>query len=392
MRSREQRIVGGGILAAVVLIVATAIVAPPAVERDSRPTTYNTGDSGAKAAFLALRRIGYETQRWQRPAAELDSIDAAHTTLVVASPLPNIMADEAIGMNAYVRRGGWILATDLSAAYSLLPEGPRPELSANPCSLMAEGFSTPAQVRKLQFKRLLSWTSLPANVDFAQSCGDRAGVLLFHLDKGTIVVWSESTPLTNAGLKDQANVALLLASLNPAGRHVLFDEYTHDYRDYLWSKAEGTPIGGLQAQLALVAILLVFSFARRHGPLRELLHVPRTSPLEFAHSMGNLYHRAGAGEAAIDEARGRLFVLLQERCGISRDILERGAEPICHALNERFGFRDPALPALLSPRPETSRIGSSAALREVKALHRIVAELNRIVNNIHSQRENTQRA
>ncbi len=383
--TREQKFLAGCFVAAVLLIVITALIAPSAVERDPRPTSYNTGDYGTKAAFLALRRIGYDTERWERPSAELSGVDAAHTTLIVAGPQPNQMPEETPGLRAFVRRGGWILASGYSAAYSLLPEGPRPDISNNACDATPEGLSPAAHVQRLRFDVALEWKKLPTNVELAQTCADRAAVLLFHEGKGTVVVWSESRPMTNGGLKSEGNVALLLASLGAGRRLVLFDEYTHNYRDYLWSQAEGTPIHGLELQLLLLALMVVFSFGRRHGPLRELVRRPRTSPLEFAHSMGNVYHRAGAGEAAVDEARRRLYAFLQEQCGISQQVIESGSEGITHALQERLGYHDSSLPALLDAASPASRMQPAVALRIVQELHRITAELREIINKRETQ-------
>lgn len=387
--TREMKFVAGCVVAAVVLIVVTALLAPKAVERDFRPTSYNSGPNGVKAAYLALARMGYETERWQRRSADLSEVDAEHTTLILAGPDGDMMPNETPGLNDFVRRGGRILASGYSAAFALLPPGPRPDITGN-CSATPEGLSAPAHVQKLHFDYALAWKTEPTNVEFAQSCDDRAAVLLFHEGRGTVVVWSQSKPMTNDGLKDDANVELLLASLGPGRHRVLFDEYTHNYEDYLWSQAEGTPIHGLEWQLLVVALLVVLSCAPRHGPVRELARVPRTSPLEFAHSMGNVYHRAGAGDAALDEARRRLYVFLQEKCGVSPQVLEAGPEAIARALHERLGYEDPSLPALLEM--PSFRIDPAAALRRVQALHRVQDALNSILNRMHSTKENRPRA
>lgn len=388
--SREAKFVASCIAAAVVLIIITAWLAPRAVEKDSRPTTYNTGPYGVKAAYLALARMGYDTQRWQRPATELSKVDAKHTTLIVAGPERAMMPNEAPGLRAFVMRGGWILASGYSAAYTLLPDGPRPEVSTDPCKATPEGLSAPAHIQKLTFDYSLKWKTQPTNVEFAQSCGDRAAVLLFHEGLGTVVVWSQSKPMTNDGLKEDANLRLLLASLGPDRHHVLFDEYTHSYRDYLWSQAGGTPVHALEWQLLAVAALIVLSFGRRHGPLRELLRVPRTSPLEFAHSMGNVYHRAGAGEAAVEEAQRRLLAFLQEKGGISKQVLEAGPKTVAQELREKLAYEDPSLPGLLdSPH---ARMNPGEALRRVQALHKVMTELRTILNSMHSNQETRPRA
>ncbi|MGA9985468.1 MAG: hypothetical protein WBP95_18480, partial [Acidobacteriaceae bacterium] len=74
------------------LIVITGVLAPNREDRDPTPNTWNSGASGAKAAWLLLGQLGYDEARWERPESELSGIDAAHATLVVAEPSPSFAA------------------------------------------------------------------------------------------------------------------------------------------------------------------------------------------------------------------------------------------------------------------------------------------------------------
>ena len=91
--SREAKFIGGCLLAAAILIVITAVVTPPPVVRDGRPTSYNTSERGIKAAYLALAHLGYSTSRWEKPAHDLDQVDAEHSALVITAPLPGVMVN-----------------------------------------------------------------------------------------------------------------------------------------------------------------------------------------------------------------------------------------------------------------------------------------------------------
>jgi hypothetical protein len=384
--SREGKFIAACLLAAVALIVATALLTPSANQRDGRPTSFNTGDEGLKAAFLALPALGYPTARWERPASDLGQVDAAKTVLVIANPQWEAILSEAEGVKEFARRGGWVLATGLGSATMLLPGADKIGLSEDGCQSEPEGLSTVARAGHLHFERTFEWKKdRPADLEYAQSCGDRAAVLLLPMGKGGIVLWSEAAPLTNAGAKKTENLRLLLASLPPAPRTVLFDEYVHGYQDYLWSKTSDTPVQALEWQLALVAALLIFSFARRHGPRRELATRPRTSPLEFAHSMGSVYHRAGAGEAAVEQARRSLLEFFERRCGFGRELLDSGPEVLCAALEDRFGYRCPWLVPLLAP--AEGRIRPAVALKRVLQLNQARAEIGRIVNQHPSTTE-----
>lgn len=374
---REEKFIAICVAAAAILIAATVILTPQATVRDQRPTSYNTGDAGLKAAFLALPRLGYTTLRWERPASELSAVDAEHSAVVIADPQADMTANEADGVRDYLRRGGWVLATGATAAALLLPDVSSLELDDRGCASEPEGMTAIARIPRVRFQQSFKWKKLPPELEFARSCGDRAAVLLVRTGKGTAVLWSEAKPMSNAGVKQDENLQLLLASLPAERRTVYFDEYVHDYQDYLWSRAKETPLWALKMQLALLALAILFSFARRHGPLRELETIPRTSPLEFAHSMGNVYHRGEAGEAAMEQARRGLFKFFEDRCGLSRETLNGGARAICEALETRLGYCNPKLEPLLEP--VEARMKPAQALAQVQVLLEARAEVGRIV-------------
>jgi hypothetical protein len=383
--SREGKFIVACLAAAVVLIGVTALLTPDAVVRDATPTTFNTGERGIKAAYLALNRMGYETARWEKPAADLAAEDAAHTALVITAPQYNLIANEQAGVRDFARRGGWVLAAGSVAAGMLLPETKGLEVSSDACDAQPEGLSAVARVQHLHFEHTFKWKTLPAGLEFAQSCGDRAAVLLKPIGKGMVVLWSESAPMNNASLKKNENLELLLASL-PASHHkVLFDEYLHDVRDDLWTRTKGTPLLALKLQLVLLAGAILFSYSRRHGALRELASTPRTSPLEFSHSMGSVYHRGGAGEAAVEQARRRLMDFLERQCGFNKEMLEAGPSNIVELLAERFNYTNPRLEVLLEP--ATDRIKPADALKQVQALYSAQTEIALIVNKLHSTAE-----
>ena len=149
-----------------------------------------------------------------------------------------------------------------------------------------------------------------------QRCGPDAVVVRMPVGKGEAIWWSSASPLTNAELHNDADLKLLLASLGE-GRRVLFDESLQQTTRTQWSAARGLPLWWLLAQCGVVFGLLVFSFSRRRGPMRLPVGVPRSSPLEFAVSMGDLYEKAGATGAATEAARRRLERVLVREAGLA---------------------------------------------------------------------------
>ena len=151
---------------------------------------------------------------------------------------------------------------------------------------------------------------------------------------------------------------------------MVFDESLHGAAKTLWDAAEGLPIHWLELQAALLFGLLMFSFSRRRGPLRMPLTLPRSSPVEFAESMGDLYEKAGATSAATEAAKRRLLRVLSREAGVSQQSLQEGPEAIAEALRARLGGDWSQLREHLvrCKEMEHGKISAGSALALVKAL------------------------
>jgi hypothetical protein len=320
------------------LVVAVSVLAPNTGDDDTRPTTYNTAPEGAKAAFLMLQTIGRETSRWTRPLGELSSVDASHTTLVLAAPryLPTDKDAIAAAVKRFLESGGLVLTTGPTGAL-LLPGGkvePPTIFMPGMCSTIpADG--PLAAAGKVTILDGDAWTG-DKKVEIAHRCGQDAVVVRMPVGRGEAVWWSSAVPLTNAELKTDGDLRLLLLSLGE-GRTVLWDESLHETVPGLWEATHGLPIWWLIAQVVLLVLLLVLSFSRRNGPVRAPLMVPRSSPIEFASSMGDLYEKARATTAATDAARRRLMRAIVRDAGVPQAIIDEGPRAIVNALSKRLG-------------------------------------------------------
>ena len=338
--SGDTRILIWVAAAVLVVIIAGAFLAPAREDNDVTPSTYNSGSHGAKAAWLLLGELGYKTDRWERPAKDLGEIAAPHTTLILADAYPLDALREKPGVEDFLKRGGRVLATGaVSAAMSPNSEiaGPN-HIYSDLCYTTPQGLSPMARAGRVGLAVPIRWKTDSVGVRVDQTCGDDAVVVHYASGKGEVVWWSSSDPLSNRGLKDDASLMLFLASLGGPERTVLFNEYIHGARPDLWATAAGTPVKALEWQLALVAALLILSFGRRSGPLRALVRTPRTSPLEFAESMGDLYRKAGAVSVATGCAERRLMHFLEHEGGIPRETLRSSPEAIAKAVAERFRY------------------------------------------------------
>jgi len=330
------------ILAAVmvVLIAGVSVFAPRDDENDPRPTTYNSGPQGAKAAYLTLQALGRKVSRWERPLAGLGELNAEGTTLVLADPVYEETDREELKAQLvkFMQNGGRVLTTGAAGAM-LLPDArtaPASMFAVGLCETTPEGQSPLARAGSVEMHNSMRWDSAGPRFRVDQRCGTEGVVAHYAVGKGEAVWWSSADPMENAELKHDGDLRLLLASVGD-GRDVVFDEALHSATPSIWSGMQGLPVVWLALQAAALFALLVLSFSRRRGPIRAPVVLQRSSPVEFATSMGDLYEKAHATSAATEAARRRLLRVLTREAGVMQSAVQRGPVAIAEALQQRLG-------------------------------------------------------
>ncbi len=365
------------------LVVIGSIWAPAVSDADRSPTTYNNGSAGAKAAYLLLESLGYRVERWERPTAELGALDAAHTTLVLAGPYFQDEQHPETAVARFVSAGGRVLATGLWGA-RLLPEShaePSERVYTSLCLTTPGSLSAMGRAGVLEMRPEAQWLASDAKARVQQWCGEEAAVVTYPYGKGQAIWWASTTPLSNAGLRHDASLKLLLAAVGDRDRIVVFDEYVHGMRADLWSTTHGTPVRALLVQVAIVTVLMLLSFSRRNGPVRTLPLPRRTSPVEFALSMGGLYERAHATQLATEAARQHLLRFLEHEAGVPREVVCSSPEAIADAVAARFRCDGRSLADTLraAERAQHATLTGRSALALVRALDEQVEKLRMAV-------------
>ncbi|MGA8938906.1 MAG: DUF4350 domain-containing protein [Acidobacteriaceae bacterium] len=326
------------------MILVVSVIAPQGAENDPRPTTDNIGPKGAKAAYLILQELGVKTSRWDRSLTDMNTdwsdAQVGRATLILAAPEYDTTEQKnlAAEVKRFLERGGRVLATGPSGAM-LLPDGEVSQagmIAGGNCNTTPEGPGELARVGSVQMFNSSQWSKEGPAYRVEQRCGKDAVVVSYAVGKGEAVWWSSATPLENATLKNDADLKLLLATVG-AGREVVFDESLHGAVKTLWDEAKGLPLRWLALQAALLFVLLIVSFSRRRGPLRSPVQLPRSSPVEFAVSMGDLYEKAAASSSATEAAKRRLLRVLTREAGLAQGTIEEGPDAIAEALRERLG-------------------------------------------------------
>ena len=83
-----------------------------------------------------------------------------------------------------------------------------------------------------------------------------------------------------------------------------------------------------------IGLLIIFSFSRRRGPVRDLPAPVRATPVEFLEALGSLYAEAGASATAVELAYERFRRRMGDLCGLKG--AKMSAEELASALRRRF--------------------------------------------------------
>jgi Domain of unknown function (DUF4350) len=280
------------------------------------PSTYSSASGGAKAAFLLLQNLRFPVTRWEESPLRLDQRQGA--VLVLADPNIDPEAAEAASLQRFVEGGGRVLFCGKSIGKFF------PGSEVERWAVGREWREFSAQIPSL-YTRAAAKISMedrerwgPVQTSQLALYGDAGGavVVAWRMGAGEVIWWAAPTPLTNAGVLKEGNLALLLnaVSRDDGGPlAVYWDEYFHGQRASLWSYVERTPVKWALWQAALFTGLALFAFSRRWGPVIPLEVRSRLSPLEFVDAVGALYERGKATGVPVQVAYKRLRLAMTAR-------------------------------------------------------------------------------
>lgn len=361
---RKVIIVAGAL---VVLTTVAGLLFPPAGADISPgyPSSYSTSSEGGKAAYLLLKEMGFQVERWEQPPQDLPT-EPRNLLLVLADPIMPATAEEKVRIRSFVRSGGRVLATGWLAS-QFFPEAvlaPQPKAGfgeETQHALLPGPLSRRAP--EIMLRPRSRWKSTqPEQLSYyADAYGST--VVSCRLAKGQLIWWAGPEPLTNYGLTQAANLALFLNSAGRPGRtRVLWDEYFHGRRRSVVSYLLATPAPWLIVQFGILMAAVLLSYSRRWGPIRALAPSgTRLSPIEFVETVGDLYARQRAAREALAIAYHRFRFLLL-RLGVPATA---SPEQAGRSLKERLGRE---APEFLKTCQRSERALKGAAANESEAL------------------------
>jgi len=332
------------------------------------PSSYLTGKHGARAAFDMLASSGYALDRWEQPLSELAKSSDAQTVVILAEPFPSGNA-ESKAIAEILRKGGRVLATGMGGG-SLLPQGaaePPERFHRSACQLTAQGLDALAGSGQVWMVPAADWKLTSPIYRVQYDCAGEPAVVEYDQGAGRIVWWASATPLENGSITRAQNLELFLNALGEReGHRFYWDESLHGEIHSQWFYARGTAMNLLTGGLIGIGLLIVFSFSRRKGPVRDLPMPQRTSAVEFLEALGSLYGKADAAGAAVDLAYQRFRRNMGGRSGLTMSAVELAAE-----LRRRFPQAGPELEMDLAACQEAAhddKLRPKRALALVQAL------------------------
>jgi hypothetical protein len=305
---KDRKLLVGCLSAVVALALLMGIFARNQGDDDNPlPSSYLTGKHGARAAFDLLGSSGYQLERWEQPLSELAKRADAQTVVILAEPFVS-SDEESKAIEEILRKGGRVLVTGMGGG-SLLPDGaaePPRQFHGSACQLAPQGLDALAGSGQVWMVPEAGWKLTSPRFRVQYACAGEPAVVEYNEGAGHIVWWASAMPLENGSITRAQNLELFLNALGTReGHRFYWDESLHGEIHSQWFYARGTAMNLLVGGLLGLGLLIVLSFSRRKGPLRDLPLPERANPVEFLEALGSLYGKAGAAGAAVELAFAR---------------------------------------------------------------------------------------
>jgi hypothetical protein len=371
-RTSDLTILAGLAIVTVLLTATSFVLSPVRPTQREDGSSYATHDGGGRAAFLLLKDLGYDVERSFDPIGALRAAPATTTLVLVDPTLPASQQDRR-ALRTFLEQGGTVLVTGANAT-RFLPEAPRtsPKLTSERRQAAALPGPLTAGVDAIEMPSAVG--ALPLNDRYVAVYGsyDSPAVLTARFEKGHAIWWATPRPLVNSAIGDPGHAELLVNTLGaPGARRILWDEFYHGYDRSFWSYIAATPLPIAFLQLLVIALAAGFTYSRRQRPIRARVVEPRTSPLEFVDTIGGLYQRAKAANAAVATVYARVRSRLLARAGLPQSATD---ERLASVAAERLALDSAQLSALLSKARQAT---TDISLTEAEAV-RLAAELQKV--------------
>ena len=379
MTPADRKLLAAAGVLMILIVAGGFLFAPSPDDENPVPSTYSSGSGGARAAYLLLSELGSDVRRWEESPAMLPN-PGRGALLILGEPADPPSKADVASLRRFVSSGGRVLfcGARIGAYFQGSNIGPvRAGLSWQEFTPSFPSYLA-RDARTIVMQPQASWKELAPSQLALYGQPDAAVIVDWHIGEGVVLWWASATPLTNAGITREGNLNLFLNSVGAAGDEagpIFWDEYFHGQRRSLWTYFEATPLKFGLAQFGLLAMLVLFTFSRRSGPIVPAAAVSRLSPLEFVDTMGGLYERAGAASVPVSVCYRRFRFELARRLGLPVTATDGD---LADAAGSRLGLPAENLVEALeaaSAAAEQRKLASSRALDLVRTLEDFRAQL-----------------
>ena len=174
---------------ALTLAVATGFLMPRGSDNDNPlPSSYLSGQHGARAAYETLLRSNYPIERWERPLSELAAQAGPETVVIFAEPYSR-EPDDIKAVRKIVERGGRVLSTGYLGGFILPGEAAEPpgEFNFAACNLNPEGLDALSGSGEVWMVPGATWQPGNPAQRIQYSCTKYPAVVEYDWGKGHIV-------------------------------------------------------------------------------------------------------------------------------------------------------------------------------------------------------------
>lgn len=297
-------------VAVTVCVVLIFLVSLLSTERSSdvvlsRPSTFFTDATGARALYLVLEQLlpPGTVGQWRRPLTLLDPTEA-RSTLIVMGPVSRLGPGDADALDAWLQAGGQlILATsDPWEIASREPESP--ETDAREDFGSRHGIVHPED--------------LPEGAALAVAETREVGL-------GRIHYVADGHAFSNARLGGSESAIWLAQRVSEWGGLVWFDEYHQGFGVSrgllpLMGLFLATPWGLVCMQLGLAGLVYLVGYKKRFGAPVDPLKEERTSRIETTEALGGLFRAADARALSVKAIDQYLAASLSDDLGYRVDL------------------------------------------------------------------------
>jgi len=293
-------------------------------EENGDRSSYRATPFGTKAFYSFLEESGYKPARFEKPYTSLKHSDPG-TLFIISPPDQNpISEDEFQRLTKWIDEGGLAIVVDREINITLgeanikteRPDGKQPVKVLQPTPLTRG-------VERLSLSDFATRVRVSSKaVTYHIGDGQAAVLADITIGKGRAILLTDPHVVANNGISESDNftLALNLLGSRPEGR-IAFDEYHHGYGSSGDSSGfmgyfRGTPVPWMFWQVALILLMMVYTFGRRFARPLPLRHAPRTTNLEFVSSMANIIRIARATDLAMTNIYSEFRKRLCRFCGL----------------------------------------------------------------------------